>query len=77
MHNLFLDTARHFIEVVMENSILTKENMAAVDERIQAINSPYAVGRLPRKVATKFAGFKANQWRKCSQRSTSIVILQY
>lgn len=63
MHNLFLGSARHFIEVVMEKGILTKVEMAAVEERVQAFNSPHAVGRLPRKVASKFAGFKADQWR--------------
>ena len=63
MHNLFLGSAHHFMEVVMEKDILTKVDMTAVEERVQAFNSPYAVGRLPRKVASKFAGFKADQWR--------------
>lgn len=63
MHNLFLGSARHFIEVVMENGILTKADLATVEERVQALNSPHEVGRLPRKVASKFSGFKADQWR--------------
>ena len=47
----------------MEKDILIKVDMAAVEERVQTFNSLHAEGRLPCKVASKFAGFKADQWR--------------
>ena len=47
MHNPFLGNACHFMEVVMDSGILTKENMAVVEERVQAVKSPYAVGYFP------------------------------
>ena len=31
----------------MDSGILTKENMAVVEERVQAVKSPYAVGYFP------------------------------
>ena len=63
MHILFDGTARHFMHVILENGILARSAMHTVEERTKGISSPYDVGRLPLKIASKFAGFKADQWR--------------
>ena len=63
MHNLFEGTARHFMHVILENGILARSAMHTVEERTKGISSPYDFGRLPLKIASKFAGFKADQWR--------------
>ena len=62
-HNLFEGTACHFMDVILENDILARIAMHLVEERTKAISSPYDVGHLPLKIASKFAGFKADQWR--------------
>lgn len=62
MYNIFEGTARHFMHVILENGILARSAMYIVEKRTTAISSPYDVGHLPLKIASKFAGFKADQW---------------
>lgn len=63
MHNLFEGTAHHFMKTILKSDLLTDDAMKIVEERALAIQPPSDVGRLPLKVASKFAGFKADQWR--------------
>lgn len=63
MHNLFEGSAHHFMDLILEKGLLARNALAVVEQRIAAMKSPYDVGRLPLKVASKFAGFKADQWR--------------
>lgn len=63
MHNLFEGTAHHFMNVILKRELLTENAMRIVEDRVTAIQTPSDVGRLPLKVASKFAGFKADQWR--------------
>ena len=51
------------MDLILEKGLLARNALAVVKQRNVAIKSPYDVGRLPLKVASKFAGFKADQWR--------------
>ena len=63
MHNLFLGTAKYFTGQLLDKGILLKENLQLVEQRVSAITAPIDIGRLPSKIASGFAGFKADQWK--------------
>ena len=63
MHNLLLGTAKHVMNTWIDEGILTNNMLKKVQTRIEQIHSPVDVGRIPAKVASTFAGFKADQWR--------------
>ena len=63
MHNLFLGTAKHVIKVWKEEGLLTDEVFQRIQEKADRINCPADVGRIPRKIATGFSGFNADQFK--------------
>lgn len=63
MHNLFEGTAKYFLNLLQQKKVLTKELLHKIEVRVLAIKSLKDVGRLPLKIASGFAGFKADQWR--------------
>ena len=63
MHNLFLGTAKHMIRVWKETGILTDDSFRSLQEKVDSINCPADVGRIPRKIATGFSGFNADQFK--------------
>ncbi len=64
MHNLFLGTAKHVMESCLEASILTAADLQKVQERVDAVNVPTNMGRIPAKIAKSFSGFTAEQWKE-------------
>ena len=63
MHNLFLGTAKHVMQVWMDKNIITKSHCEVIEQTVAKIQTPRDVGRLPLKIASSFAGFTADQWR--------------
>ena len=63
MHNLFLGTAKHVMQVWMDKGILTKSHCEVIEHIAAKIKTPRDVGRLPLKISSSFAGFTADQWR--------------
>lgn len=47
------------MDSILEKGLFARNALTVVEQRIVAIKLPYDVGRLPLKVASKFAGFKA------------------
>ena len=59
MHNLYLGTAKNILKVWQEKGILRPIHYAAIQEKIDMLNVPYGVGRIPYKVS----GITADQWK--------------
>lgn len=63
MHNLFLGTAKHLMEIWLDSSILTAADLRQAQEKVDASRVPSDLGRIPSKIAKLFAGFTAEQWK--------------
>ena len=63
MHNLFLGTAKKMFKIWCESDILTKQSLQEVVERIQRVDAPSDLGRLPGNISSNYGGFTANQWK--------------
>ena len=63
MHNLFLGTAKKMFKIWCENDILTKEKLREVQERIETVEAPSDLGRLPGNITSNYGGFTASQWK--------------
>lgn len=63
MHNLFLGTAKHVIEIWKEQGVLTDKDMKSIQEKIDDFEVPSDLGRIPNKIQSGFASFTADQWK--------------
>ena len=63
MHNLFLGTSKHCMEIWLNKSILSKHDLQIIEQRISQLKAPHSAGRLPLKIASGFSGFTADQWK--------------
>lgn len=63
MHNLFLGTGKHMLEVWVETDILTKKSLLLLGKRMHSFVVPDGVGRLPTNIGSTFASFTADQWK--------------
>ncbi|CAH1232939.1 Hypp536 [Branchiostoma lanceolatum] len=61
MHNLFLGTAKRVIEVWKDLGILTDKMLHAIQEKVDNVEAPSDIGKIPRKIASCFGGFTADQ----------------
>jgi hypothetical protein len=62
MHNLFLGTAKHLVEVWLQVLTLSANDLQQVQEKVDSCYVPSELGRIPSKIAKMFAGFTAEQW---------------
>jgi len=64
MHNLFLGTAKCVMKKLwLKNNIITGQDMNVIQARVDSFVPPTGIGRIPRKIATSFGGFTAEQWK--------------
>ena len=63
MHNLFLGSAKHVMQVWVDKGILTKKHFHEIEKIVSKFKTPQDVGRLPLKISSGFSGFTADQWR--------------
>ena len=65
MHNLFLGTGKHMMEVWLRHpsTNLSKESISIIEDLACAFVIPEGIGRLPSRMSTHFGGFTADQWR--------------
>ena len=47
MHNLYLGTAKHCVEVWIEKEILTKISLTSIEQKINLFRLPTGIGRIP------------------------------
>ena len=66
MHNLFLSTAKHIIKDVWmsdDTPLLSPSRLCTIQDRIDNICAPPDIGRIPRKIETRFSGYTADQFK--------------
>lgn len=63
MHNLFLGTAKHALQIWIDRNIITRRNFHEMEQVVAKIITPQHVGRIPLKISSGFSGFTADQWR--------------
>lgn len=62
MHNLFLGTAKKMLKLWKDSGLISDSDFQILQERMDEINPPTNIGRLPQKIAAQFSGFTAEQW---------------
>ena len=63
MHNLYLGSGKHAIQVWIDQGILTKKHFIEIEQIVSNFKTPQNIGRFPLKIASGFSGFTADQWR--------------
>ena len=51
MHNLFLGTGKHMVEVWLTNDFLSRRNMEDTERLVNQFIIPEGIGRVPSKIA--------------------------
>ena len=62
MHNLFLGTSKNMIKIWKDANILKPEHFDLIQVRLDEMNVPHGIGRIPHKIHSKFSGLTADQW---------------
>lgn len=63
MHNLYLGTAKHVLSIWKDSEILIKAKFLTIQEKIQKINVPLDVGRIPYKIGSGMSSLTADRWK--------------
>ena len=63
MHNLYLGTAKHMITIWKEMGLLTSNELDIIQNRVDEMDVPHGIGRIPNKISSKFSSLTADQWR--------------
>lgn len=63
MHNIFLGLAKHVIQTWKDIGILKVSHFVKLQDKIDLINPPLRMGRIPRKIESGFAAFTADEWK--------------
>ena len=63
MHNLFLGSGKHMLTLWMERGLLTSGHFKQVQSFVDSMLLPSDIGRIPQKISSGFASFKADQFK--------------
>ena len=63
MHNLFLGTGKHMLDLWLDRSILDRDSLVQIETLVNRFSVPSDIGRLPTNISSSYGGFTANQWR--------------
>lgn len=63
MHNMFLGTPKHIVALWKSCELLTQNDLDTIQASVDKFVTPSDVGRIPYKIASKFSGFTADQWK--------------
>ena len=63
MHNLFLGSGKHMLQLWLTLGVIKPTHFAHLQKCIDNMIVPSDVGRIPRKIATGFSGFTADQFK--------------
>ena len=63
MHNLLLGTAKRLMKIWLALEILDEKKLVFIQEEVNRFTTPIDIGRVPLKIASKFSGFTAEQWK--------------
>lgn len=63
MHNLFLGTAKRMLILWKDSKILLPEHFNEIQKRMEQVQCPSDVGKLPQKFSSSFGSFNADQYK--------------
>ena len=63
MHNVFLGLAKHTVKQWKEKELLRDIHCSILQDRVDSMNPPSKIGRIPRKIGSGFASFTADEWK--------------
>ena len=63
MHNLFLGTTKNIMAIWKDREILTKLDFETIQQKVESLNVPMDVGRIPYKIDSGMSGLTADQWK--------------
>ena len=62
MHNLFLGSGKHMLNIWFERNLLSPSQFQQIQECVDSFTVPSDMGRIPRKIETGFSNFTADQF---------------
>ena len=62
MHNLLLGTAKHVMNLWIKRGIITISHFEKIQIDVDSFSLPRDINRIPYKISSGFASFKADQW---------------
>jgi hypothetical protein len=63
MHNLFLGTAKYIFKHWVAEGILSKKDLETLERRIDGLEVPVDIGRLPKVISSNYGSYTAEQWK--------------
>ncbi|CAB4014381.1 Hypothetical predicted protein, partial [Paramuricea clavata] len=63
MHNLFLGTAKYIFKHWVRDGILNKKDLETLESRIDRLEVPVDIGRLPKVISSNYGSYTAEQWK--------------
>ena len=63
MHNLFLGTAKYMFKHWVAEGILNKKDLETLEKRIDGLEVPVDIGRLPKVISSNYGSYTAEQWK--------------
>ena len=63
MHNLFLGTSKHVMEVWQKANIISAKDLGVIQDKVNSMIPPSDVGRIPAKISSNFNDFTADEWK--------------
>ena len=63
MHNLYLGTAKHMLQIWIDQRLISKNDMQTIQKFVDSVQTPQHVGRIPYKIFSSFSGFTADQYK--------------
>lgn len=66
MHNLFLGTAKYVFKHWVSEGYLNKQQLQTIENRIEEMEVPVEIGRLPKAISSNYGSYTAEQWKNWS-----------
>ena len=63
MHNFFLGTAKHIVEIWTNLGYLNKNKLDLIQENTDQFVVPHGIGKIPRKISSCFDAFDADEYK--------------
>ena len=63
MHNLFLGSGKHMLNIWLEHNLLSPSQFQQIQECVDSFAVQSDMGRIPRKIKTGFSSFTADQFK--------------
>ena len=63
MHNIFLGIAKKTVKLWKKRKLLKDSDFKVIQGKVDSMNPPPSIGRIPRKISSGFSSFTADEWK--------------